>query len=244
MKLSGHTILITGGGSGIGLSLAGALLQKKNEVIICGRTLSRLEAAQKAQPGLHIAQCDVSDEAQVVALKARCEEEFGGITVLINNAAIYQQFVIGGDEFPLEKKMREVAINVQGPMRMVHHFLPMLLSKPEAAIVNVTSGLAFTPYTLAPIYCATKAGLHSWTLSLRNQLADTSVKVFELMPPLIDTEMTREVDGIPKMSTDVLTEHFLKGFGRDKYEIVPGISRIMRMMSRLTPNLTVKMMNR
>lgn len=244
METTGKTVLITGGGSGIGLYLAEEFLKAGSKVIICGRSIARLEQAQQKHPALLVAQCDVADEEQIKVLREHCDNEFGGIDILVNNAGVYHESHVMDSNSQLAPQLTEIDINFGGPLRMVHHFLPGLLTKPSAAIVNVTSSLAFIPFVAAPAYSATKAGMHSWTLSLRKQLAESNVKVFELMPPLVDTEMVAGVDGIPKMPPAQLATTFMRGFKRNTYEIVPGIGGALRAMRRIAPRITFAMLNR
>ncbi len=240
MEPAGKTVLITGGGSGIGLQIARELVSAGSKVIICGRTLARLEDAREQVPSLAIAQCDVADREQIQALRERCDSEFGGIDVLVNNAGVFGMFDIADSAVSLETQLAEVDIDFNGPLRMVHYFLPGLLNKPESAIVNVSSGLASVPYVAAPVYCATKAGIHSWTRSLRKQLEQTNVKVFELMPPLVETEMVEAVD-LSKISPEKLAEAFIKGFKRDRLQITPGQSSQLSKMSRFAPGLIFRL---
>lgn len=243
MKPEDKTVLITGGGSGIGLALAKAYLAEGSRVIIVGRNLEKLQLAAAENPGLEVAQCDIASSDQVTALVERSEREFGGIDVLVNNAGVFNLFDIPAGELPLEEQLAEVDIDFGGPIRMVYHFLPGLLDRPESAIVNVSSGLAYVPFSAAPVYSATKAATHSWTRSLRRQLAGTNVTVFELMPPVVDTEMANDLD-LPKMAPDKLAAKFMKGFAKNRLEIAPGQSRALRAMSRIAPRFIFKMLNR
>lgn len=244
MKTAGKRVLITGGGSGIGLHLAKVFLENGSKVIITGRSLAKLEQAKQEHPELEIAQCDVTNDAQIQALLDRCNSEFGGVDILVNNAGILNEFNIAEGTFPVTHQLKEIDIDFGGPVRMVHYFLPNLLEKSEAAIVNVSSGLAFIPFAVSPVYSGTKAALHSWTLSLRKQLASTNVKVFELMPPVVDTEMTDNLEGIPKMTPEKHADLFMKGFLNDKLEITPGISLGLKVMSRVAPKLAFNLLNR
>ncbi|MBV7329027.1 SDR family NAD(P)-dependent oxidoreductase [Chloroflexi bacterium TSY] len=246
MQASGKTVLITGGGSGIGLHLAKEFLKNGSKVIICGRTVAKLEQAQKENRGLEIAQCDISDSEQIQALLDKCDREFGGIDILVNNAAVFNLFDVTEGKFTLEQQLKEIDIDFSGPVRMVHYFLPGLLNRPEAAIVNVSSGLAFVPLAAAPVYAATKAASHSWTQSLRKQLSNTNVAVFELMPPVVDTEMAdvEVTEGLPKMAPAKLARQFMKGFLRNKFEMTPGLLGTLKPMSRIAPGFTFKMLNR
>ena len=243
MKTTDKTVLITGGGSGIGNGIARALAADGSRVIVTGRTLTRLEQAKRETPALEIVQSDISDTAQVEALVKYCDETFDGIDVLINNAGMYQEFQIHEDALPVEEQLLEINLNLGGPIRMVHHFLPGLLAKPEAAIVNVSSVLAFVPYSPGPVYSASKAALHSWTLSLRKHLKGTSVKVIELMPPLVDTEMVADVD-LPKISVEKLTDGFMKGLRASKVEITPGQAGQLKFLSRVAPRFIFKQLNK
>lgn len=244
MQASGKTVLITGGGSGIGLDIAKAFLNEGSKVIICGRNLTKLQAVKEQNPSLEIAQCDVTNDEQIQTLLDRCNNDFGGIDILVNNAGVFHEFNIVKDQFPLESQLKEIDIDLGGPVRMVYYFLPTLLKKPEAAIVNVSSGLAFIPFVIGPVYSSTKAALHSWSLSLRKQLSETNVKVFELMPPVVDTDMTTTIEGIPKMTPERHASIFMKGFLNDKLEITPGLSLGLKVMSRIAPNLFLNLLNR
>ncbi len=244
MKSSGNTVLITGGGSGIGLAIAKKFLENENTIIITGRNLSKLEKAQADNPGLHIAQGDVTDVSSIKALVERTQDEFGGIDILINNAGIFHMFDVADEDFPFEKQELEIDIDFAGPMRMVHYFMPQLKQKQESAIVNVSSGLAFVPFAMAPVYSATKAGIHSWTKGLRRQLQSTNIHVFELMPPVVDTDMVAELKDFPKLSPQKLVDGFWKGFTKNQYEITPGQSSQLKLMSRLAPGFIFKALNK
>ncbi len=244
MQVSGKTVLITGGGSGIGLYIGKEFVKDGAKVIACGRTMAKLEEARAENPSLEIAECDVTDEAQIKALLEHCDSKFGGLDILINNAGIFQVFNIIDNNFPLEHQLNEVDIDFNGAVRMVHYFLPGLLKKPEAAIVNVSSGVAFVPLSMSPVYSAAKAAMHAWTRALRHQLAKTNVKVFELMPPVIDTEMVSDLKDFPKMPPQKLASSFLKSFKADKLETTPGQSAQLKMMSRLAPNFIFNMINK
>lgn len=243
MKLSGQTVLVTGGGSGIGLALAQSFLQNGSQVIVCGRNVSRLEEAQKNNPGLHIAECDVTNDEQVQALLKKCNDEFDGINILINNAGIAHFDNMLEASRTLEDKFLEIDINLNGSIRMAHYFLPGMLKKSEAAIINISSGLAFVPLAAQPIYSATKAAIHAWTLSMRIQLADHSLKVFELMPPAVDTPMVKDLTSFPKMPLNELAAAFTKAFSKNKLEITPGQSKQLKVMRRMAPNFILKMLN-
>ena len=188
MEPHGHTILITGGGSGIGLALGARFLAAGSRVIACGRRAAVLEAAAAAHPGLITHVADVETAAGREALVAWALAEHPGIDVLVNNAGI-QRRVRLAEAIRWDDVHQELAINLEAPLHLSMLFLPHLTRQPRPAIVNVTSGLSFTPLTSVPIYSATKAALHSLTLSLRHQLAGTPVSVVEIIPPAVDTDL-------------------------------------------------------
>lgn len=245
MNPSGKNVLITGGSAGIGLALAQAFIANGSQVMVCGRTLTTLEKAKRDNPNIKIAQCDVTNNDQIMALRETCITEFGGVDILINNAAIIQRFHMVNGSLSVEDQVMEYDINFGGPVRVTNYFLPHLLERPEAAVVNLTSALAFMPTVASPIYSATKAALRSWTLSLRKQLADTNINVIELIPPLVDTRMNTDYSpGIDKMTPEKHAEHFMQGFTNGRIEIAVGISRGLPMLTRIAPKMVFNMLNR
>jgi len=188
MQLHSNTVLITGGASGIGLELARRFLQESSTVIICGRRKAKLDEARKLLPELKTLVCDLSKERQRVRLAEWAVSEFPRLNVLVNNAGIQRRVKIAGqtDWAPTHE---EIAINLEAPMHLCALLLPHLAKQERPAILNVTSGLAFAPMSSAPVYCATKAALHSFTLSLRHQLAGTPVQVIEVIPPAVNTDL-------------------------------------------------------
>jgi uncharacterized oxidoreductase len=188
MELGGNTVLVTGGGSGIGLALAERFLAAGSRVIVCGRRASVLRDAAASHPGLVTRVCDVAREDDRAALAAWAVEAFPSLNVLVNNAGIQRRFRVDKPE-PWHETRQELAVNVDAPVHLALLLLPHLRAQPRAAIVNVSSGLAFVPMASAPVYCATKAAVHSFTLSLRHQLADGPVRVIEIVPPAVDTDL-------------------------------------------------------
>jgi uncharacterized oxidoreductase len=248
MKLKDKTVLITGGTSGIGLELARQLLQGGNVVIVTGRDQERLDAAMRTLPGLHGFISDVSDSAAIAALYDSVLAQFPKLDTLVNNAGIMRNLNIN-QERDLIDVTREIEINLSGPVRMVQKFLPHLKTRPNALIVNVSSGLAFLPLPISPVYCATKAAIHSFTLSLRVQLEGTSVTVVELAPPGTETplfrgEFQREMGSQKAMDPKVLVQQAIAGVEAGKLEIRPGLSNMLMIMSRVAPGFMVKQMAR
>ena len=187
MDLGSQTILITGGATGIGWALAQRFLDAGSTVIICGRREDKLREAQQRRPQLHTRVCDIAQESERVALHQWIVRERPGVNVLVNNAGIQRRARIADDDWAAARQ--ELAINLDAPIHLATLFARHLAAQPAAAIVNVTSGLAFVPLTMTPVYSATKAALHSFTLSLRQQLAGTPVQVIEIIPPAVDTDL-------------------------------------------------------
>jgi len=240
MKLKNKTILITGGSSGIGLELTRRLIALGNTVIITGRDIDKLHAAKSMLPQVHIIRSDVSDVAAIAALHAQVTSQFPALDVLINNAGIMRNLDLNDARHDVVDITREIDINLSGPLRMVQQFLPHLKMQKDAAIVNVSSGLAFIPFVSSPVYSATKAALHSYSQALRVQLRGSSVSVIELAPPGTETPLFREefkeeVKDTKAMDVKVLAEHAIKGIEAGKLEIRPGLSNVLKLMSRLAP---------
>jgi uncharacterized oxidoreductase len=189
MNMSGNTILITGGASGIGLAFAERFLQAGNEVIIAGRRKEKLEEAKEKFPKLHTKVCDVSSEAERKALFEWVTNQFPETNVLVNNAGIQQRVNLLNIEHDWAYYKKELEINIDGPIHLSMLFIPHLRKKETAAIINVSSGLALSPGAWVPVYSSTKAAVHSFTASMRHQLADTSIEVIEVFPPAVNTDL-------------------------------------------------------
>ena len=182
---------------------------------------------------------DVSNPAAIRQLSADAIRAFPHINVLINNAGIGLKRNLHDTSKRLEDLEREVQTNLTGPMQMIQQFLPQLKSQQEAAIVNVSSGLAFVPLAVKPIYCATKAAVHSYTQSLRVQLKNTSVKVIELVPPAVKTNFNQgqeKLNSSRSMDVNEFTKAAMRGLERGQEEILPGLSSMARLIGRLAPN--------
>ena len=194
MNLTGHTILITGGGSGIGRGLAEAFHALGNQVIIAGRRKEALEDTTAANPGMKSLQLDIESPAAIRAFATKAAADFPSLNVLINNAGIMRPENLRAQQPDLTDAEAIVTTNLLGPIRLIAALLPHLQTQPHATIVNVSSGLAFVPLVFTPTYCATKAAIHSYTQSLRYQLKSTSVEVLELIPPYVQTELMDGAD--------------------------------------------------
>lgn len=189
MNTTGNTILITGGGSGIGRGLAEAFHALDNQVIIAGRSQKALDETTAANPGIKALTFDIANPADIRSFATRLVTEFPSLNVLINNAGImsFENLLEQGD---LGDAEAIVATNLLGPMRLTAALLPLLQKQPRASIMTVSSGLAFVPMSTTPTYCATKAAIHSYTQSLRYQLRESNVEVLELIPPYVQTTLT------------------------------------------------------
>jgi uncharacterized oxidoreductase len=191
MKMNGNTILITGGGSGIGRALAEAFHGLGNTVIITGRRKSALDEVIAANPGMHAMTLDITDADAVNAFAADLAKAHPALNVVINNAGIMVPEKIADADY-LKSAEETIATNLLGPIRLTAALLPHLLHQPDPTIVTVSSGLAFVPLVLTPTYSATKAGIHSYSMAIRQQLKGTPVKVIEIAPPYVQTHLMGE----------------------------------------------------
>lgn len=229
MEIGGNTVLITGGATGIGFALAERFVSEGSEVIVCGRRKSKLKIAKRKLPAVHIIRCDVSLEPERKKLLGFISARFPALNVLVNNAGIQRSidYNSSGVARPLSFRNDEVSINLGAPVRLCALFVPRLLRRKRAAIVNISSGLAFVPMAVTPVYCATKAAIHSFTVSLRHQLRDTSVRVFEAAPPTTDTELDRSFAGEQEQAhrgigPQKVAKAIIEGLKADTEEIIVG----------------------
>ena len=216
MKTSGNTILMTGGGSGIGRELARQFQALGNTVIVAGRRAAALEETIGGREHMHARTLDVSDAADIAAFAAPLIADFPALNVVFNNAGIMVKEDWKADPVDLAVTEATVATNILGPIRLTAAFLPHLRNQPAARVVNVTSGLAFVPLAHTPAYSASKAAMHAWTQSLRWQLRGTSVEVIELAPPGVQTELTpgQSTRDIYMPLADFIAET-MESFGRE-----------------------------
>ena len=250
MKLNKRTILITGGTSGVGLELAKQLLQRDNTVIVTGRDQAKIDAVKRVTPKICAFKSDVSDPEAIAMLYQSVVAQFPALDTLINNAGIMRNLNINLNrnlDQELKDITREIDTNLSGPIRMIQQFLPHLKSRKGALIVNVTSGLAFIPFSASPVYCASKAALHSFTQSLRAQMAGTGVTVIELAPPgvetpLFRTEFAKEMKKEKGMDVAVLAQRAITGIEAGKLEITPGVAKALKIASRLAPHFMFQQM--
>ncbi len=248
MNISGNTVLITGGATGIGFAMAEAFLKAGSEVIICGRREGRLQEAKKKHPELHVRTCDVANATDCKALVDWVSASFTDLNILVNNAGVQRDidFTKGIDGFLNGES--EIRINLEAPIIMSGLFIPQLIGKNEPAIVNVSSGLGFVPAARMPVYSATKAGLHAFSMALRHQLSKLGIKVFEVVPPAVDTELNPEGRAQRgNFKVDLEPEEFtaavMKGLEADALEIGYGMSAGMLQASRADLDKSFQQMN-
>ena len=189
MQITGNTILITGGTSGIGRALAEALHNQGNQLIIAGRRQSLLDEITAAHPAMQSAALDVQNLDSLPAFAAQIATQFPSLNVLINNAGIQKSEDLNDPSADFSIVEETIATNLLAPLRLTAALLPHFKKQPRATVMTVSSGLAFVPKASTPAYSATKAAIHSWTQSLRYQLRDTKVEVLELIPPYVQTEL-------------------------------------------------------
>jgi uncharacterized oxidoreductase len=246
MNLGNNTILITGGATGIGLALTERFLRAGSQVIVCGRRAEALEEAQRNLPGLHTRVCDVARPEEREELVRWVQQEFPALNVLINNAGIQNRWQLAAPDTSTNwaDYQSELAINVDAPMHLALLLIPHLRQQQNPAIINVTSGLSFAPAAFAPIYSATKAAMHSFTLSLRHQLASTPIKVLEIVPPAVNTDLGGaglHTFGVP---VDAFADSVLARLAQGEEEVGYGTSEEARLASREQLNARFKLMNK
>jgi short-subunit dehydrogenase involved in D-alanine esterification of teichoic acids len=236
MRISGNQVLITGGTSGIGLALAKKFREAGNHVIVTGRDETKLRRVGQ-NLSIEVERANMSNPTDLQNLAAK----YPDVNILVNNAGVQYSYTFTDQNVPFERITEELAINLVGPLQLIKLFLPQLLTKQEAAIVNVTSGLAIVPKQSAPVYCGSKAGLHIATKSLRWQLEATPVRVFEAISALVDTPMT-EGRGKGKITPTVWVDEFWKSFERNHYEIRIGKVKQLMLVERFLPPLAERIM--
>jgi uncharacterized oxidoreductase len=248
MDLKNSTILITGGTSGIGLELVRQLAGHGSTIIVTGRKQEALNDTKRRFPNIHVFQSDVSDPQDIRRLCKVVTQQFPDLNIIVNNAGEMRLLDVQDTGRDLENMTREIDINLTGTIRMVHQFLPHLMKKRTAAIVNVSSAIAFMPYSTAPVYSASKAGVHAYTQALRLQLNQTNVKVFELIPPGVNTNLQHDwvlpPDPGQMMDVDKLVHVAIKGLMNDTPEIKPFLVKVIKYLSRLMPAQLMKLGHR
>lgn len=235
MKIDNNLMLLTGGTSGIGFEMV-SRLYSNNKLIVASSSQQNLDKLQREFPNIQTIVCDLGDFNSVKRLIDKCFENHQDINILINNAAIQYNYDWQTEKDGYYKIEHETRVNFISPMQLIYGLLPLLVSKPNGAIINVSSGLVLAPKKSSPIYCATKAALHNMSKSLRYQLEDTNVKVFEIIPPLVDTAMTKEATG-DKLSPKALVDEFMVNFENDILDSFIGGIKELRELQKTSPEL-------
>lgn len=239
MQLQNNKILITGATAGIGEALAVKFLQLNNYVIAVGRNNEKLKDLSQLHKKVIPYQCDLTNQKSINGLANFIRKEHKDLNILVNNAGIQHNYRFEENPPSMEKIEQEVRVNFLAPLKLITLLLPTLQKNPNAAIVNVSSGLAIVPKPQAPVYCGTKAGIHIFSKSLRFQLEN--VKVFEIIPPMVDTAMTRG-RGQGKITPERLAEEFIKQFKKNNYEINIHKVKLLRILNRISPSLAMRIM--
>ncbi len=233
MRITGHKILITGGARGIGAALTDKFLENQNQVLIVGR-----KAPKDLPLGAHFIACDLSDPRAREALIQTVTTEHRDLSVLINNAGLQHEGAFG-DDWHYADYAAEMQTNMDAIIHLCDGLLPILKEHEEAAIVNVSSALAIQPKQDSPIYCATKAFVRSFTKTLRYQLEASAIRVFDVVPPLVDTDMTRG-RGTGKISPQALADIFWKGWRKNTQTIYVAKAGVLNLINRISPSLAAK----
>ena len=243
MNLSQQIILVTGGNSGIGMKLVKQLHAMGSTLVVVSRSQKNWQQLSQYQPIVQTLQCDLSKKDEVVQLVEKLEADEISIDILVNCAALQFTSLLTDSDFSFEGIETEVATNFTSVVWLSYLLLPTLRSRPESAIVNLSSGLAFSPKTGSAVYCATKAAIHSFSQSLRYQLANSSVQVTEVLLPLVDTPMTAG-RGSKKISPECAAQAIIKGLEQDRDEIYVGKAKLLPLMMRVWPGLMKRILRR
>jgi len=243
MKLIDRTILITGGSSGIGLEMASILAQKGNQVIICSRSIEKLEKAVQLIPGLEAFQCDLSNSGERKQLVHRMMKQYPECNLLINNAAIVHQTDFFSDQDMIEKANLEIETNFIAPVELTKMFSPHLQKNPDSAIIFITTGLVYSPKAIYPIYCATKSALHSFIQTLRWQIKSIPIDIYEVLMPAVDTPFHK--GNPPKMAipTDKAVGEMIDKLEKNQKNIRIGPVGVLYYLSRIAPDFAMKKVN-
>ncbi|MEQ8352915.1 MAG: SDR family NAD(P)-dependent oxidoreductase [Leptospiraceae bacterium] len=238
MKISGNTVLITGGTSGIGLALANAFHSAGNQIIITGRDKKKLRKVLNNEPHWMGFAADLSTADQTSGLVGGVKKA-GEPNILVNNAGIQCDIGFLRDPIDPAHLFEEFRVNLEAPLRLIQEFLPSLLARQEAAIINVTSALGEVPKSIFPVYSASKAALSAYTCALRVQLKDTAVQVMELVPPLTATPMSAKRNGAKMMPED-LAKAALEGLADGSAVVRPGRAGLLHQLHRFAPGIASK----
>lgn len=243
MKPDNNTILITGGSSGIGLALVRALATR-NRVLICGRSASRLEEAQREVPSIDIFCCDLAVPTERKKLFDWVAIRHPSCNVLINNAAIVHKTDFHTDPEMEEKTAQEIQVNLVAPIVLTKLFLPLLLKNEQPMVVNITTGLVYVPRAVYPIYCGTKAALHAFTCVLREQMKREKISVVEVLMPVVDTPWHKGQPPRIAIPASKAVDEMLSKLRKGQKEIRIGAVKLLYWINRFFPRVAFRLINR
>jgi uncharacterized oxidoreductase len=245
MKLKDKTILITGGSSGIGLEAIQHFLNEGMKVIICGRNTEKNNLVRQNYKDVVVIECDITDENEVYLLH-QLVSSIGGIDILYNNAAVINMFdLVSNNQSAFKYAENEINTNYLAAIRLNSYFMDMLQQRKEAAIIHTTSAVTYVPISFISTYSSSKAALQSYSISLREQLkkAKSRVKVFELIPPTVDTAVTKNFKG-QKISTVTVVKALIKGLKNDTFTIRVSVVKMLYYINRFLPSVAYGMLNK
>ncbi len=245
MKLTDHKVLVTGGSAGIGLALAREFVRHGNRVAICGRDPRKLAFAQAELGDVETLQYDLAEPTMIPLLAEQAAARLDGLSILVNNAGVQNIFDITSTdaEQVATDAAWEIQVNLTSVVALTAACLPYLRKNDPSAVINISSGLAITPKAASPVYCATKAALHSLSQTLRYQMEDSlpHVHVFEVLPPLVDTDMTRG-RGTDKLSPEQVARETFRGLRKNRFEIPVGKTKMLSKLNRVAPGAAAKIL--
>lgn len=244
MGPTNNTIVITGGSSGLGLEMAGQFLAKGNTVIICGRDGEKLQKSRERFPDLNCFKCDLAEEQDCETFFQWVQTNFPQCNVLINNAAIVHTSNFMEDRNILAKVEKELRINFMAPVILTKLFVPLLLQNPNPCLINITTGLVYVPKSAYPVYCATKAALHSFTQTLRLQLDKEPIAIVEVLFPAVDTPWHRGNPPKIAISAQNAVKAMIRQLYRGKSEIKVGKVQLLHLLTKIHPNWALRKLNR
>jgi uncharacterized oxidoreductase len=244
MNIENKTILITGGGTGIGFSIAKKFSGKGNQLILAGRREDKLKEAVAQLPQASYVVADVTKEADVENLVQQVKSKFGGLDILVNNAGVVTAHPLDSADGVYESARFEMDLNYLSVVRLTERLLPLLKASKEAAIINIESIVSYLPATVLATYSATKAALHSYSQSLRLVLQRTSpqVKLFEVFPPFVDTDMAKAFDA-DKLSPDEVAQDIYDALQKNEFAVRPGRTKDVYQSFLQAPEATLKQFN-
>lgn len=242
MKIAGKHALVTGGAAGIGLAITRALTVAGASVLVVGRDHAKLESVRNLAPRVTTFAADLTDSGERERLIAHVLAASPPLDILVNNAGTMQYFALTAPD-ALARIDRELSLDLQAPIHLATALLPRLLERPEAAIVNVTTGLVYAPFGNTPGYSAAKGGLHAFTRSLRWQTRSSRLQVIDLLPPAVRTDLTARYDG-PKIGSDKVADALLDALRTGRTEVRPGQSKALYAMSRIAPGFIFRALNK